>query len=111
MTRHDAVGIAQPALFAARVAGRPVTADLAAAAVQARGLFGLRLVGWRRAARRPGLHEVEIPTATRLNRSQGGNVSVHMRLGLFLVLGLGFRVGYDFSIASTTSSSTFCFHI
>lgn len=45
MTRHDAVRIALPALLAARVACRAVTADLAAAAVQARGLFG-QLVGW-----------------------------------------------------------------
>lgn len=45
MTRHDAVHIALPALLAARVARRAVTADLAATAVQACGLFG-QLVGW-----------------------------------------------------------------
>jgi hypothetical protein len=51
VTRDDAVGIALSALLAARVARWAVTADLAPAAVQARGLFGIGLVGRRRAAR------------------------------------------------------------
>jgi hypothetical protein len=58
MTRNNTVDIALSTLLAARVARRPVTADLAPAAVQTCGLFAIiGLVGRRRAARRPGLHE------------------------------------------------------
>jgi hypothetical protein len=57
MAGNNTVRITLSTLLAARVARRPVTADLAPAAVQTCRLFAIiGLVSRRRTARRPDLH-------------------------------------------------------